>query len=1053
MGQFTFKSQGSTKPTAAGSLLGASAYGQTIPTIYGTTQSPLLPIWAANLRQGGSVKKFKQFKKGITAYVENIDMLLGHNPIMGVLQVMVNGGNYPLDFRSQTFTAGPFTISDSDFYFVTAVTAVMSYSFTVDDYGGQGSKTLTGSFEVPFWNELEVGPDPTSPASYRNFPYCYRWSPSYGNEIQIDSQTFSLFTFKVYYAALTDATSHEVPIAKLRLAFESQLGSGTEFADAGSPFDAQQIIYPQFAGLGSSEIDLGSSGALPQLLPEVRGKWGIYPSMDADFVDMIEDVFKSGLAQAAVDAEATPVFTQMERGLSSYDLPGVVQYKVNSNVEIFDPALPYNLPVTEGNFLVVIAIGSASTISDTLGSSWTAVFGSGLGFQVWYAQAASTGIDAVSVPGLGVDWQLVLLEVAGVDSFDVVADTTSGSTVSATSTVAPGLPAYLLGIGAYASATFASSTLIPQWTSIAEPNFYDYSAGSNPGSGGNRLLIQERTVRNPGAYSLTAAGTAPAGLCILSFKATQPVTYPKPLGDFVDFPSFDLVRAQCRANGLWGSLSMNSQSSAADWIKSLAAAANAAPVFLGSKLFLYPYSEVSTAGNGCTYTAPTAAGPVANLSDLNGDFIGCPTRKTATRIGMPNVLQMQFINRATNYNQLNVSQPDSAAIALYGVRKADPIVNNAVQDPTVARSLLGIQVRRNQYGGDSWSFTASARWSLLSPMDLITLTDTLQAIALVPVRITAYNEQADGSFEGTAEPFVYGMCAPTPLITTSPIVNPSPINDSAGNVNAPVIFEPVPGLYPSQTGDQLWLVVSSPSPNYGGAQIYVSTDSGASYNPAPGLSGSNIVMGSAVTGVTANDWPAASDPDSTNDLDVDLTECDGVLQSYPTTAENNFEYPCYVEAETFGLSIDDVPIANGVPLEIDVNGTPIADLGTLEVNGTAVAESGSAAFDYELMTYAVATLTATSKYTLEATGSGNFLRRGVYGAPAAGEGVSHATGSRFALLSPAGTGILKLALPSQYIGEALLFKVISFNQFGAALQSLADVTAYSYTPTGIPGSV
>ena len=49
----TFKDQAAQRPTAMGSLLQASAYGATIPVGYGQTQSNLLAIWAANLRQGG----------------------------------------------------------------------------------------------------------------------------------------------------------------------------------------------------------------------------------------------------------------------------------------------------------------------------------------------------------------------------------------------------------------------------------------------------------------------------------------------------------------------------------------------------------------------------------------------------------------------------------------------------------------------------------------------------------------------------------------------------------------------------------------------------------------------------------------------------------------------------------------------------------------------------------------------------------------------------------------------------------------------------------------
>jgi hypothetical protein len=55
----SFKTQAQQRPTAMGTLLQASAYGATIPVIYGQTQSNLLAIWAANLRQGGlGIKKF-----------------------------------------------------------------------------------------------------------------------------------------------------------------------------------------------------------------------------------------------------------------------------------------------------------------------------------------------------------------------------------------------------------------------------------------------------------------------------------------------------------------------------------------------------------------------------------------------------------------------------------------------------------------------------------------------------------------------------------------------------------------------------------------------------------------------------------------------------------------------------------------------------------------------------------------------------------------------------------------------------------------------------------
>jgi hypothetical protein len=139
------KNQASQKPTAFGSMLQASTYGVVIPEIYGRTQGPLYAIWAANLRQGGSTKKFKQMKKGVTAYCENIDFLCGKNPIISPLQAWSNGALYPLAFTSWSTTAtsgdsGVFTVPDSHLYAIIAVTLTINYDETFNDFGAPGSK-------------------------------------------------------------------------------------------------------------------------------------------------------------------------------------------------------------------------------------------------------------------------------------------------------------------------------------------------------------------------------------------------------------------------------------------------------------------------------------------------------------------------------------------------------------------------------------------------------------------------------------------------------------------------------------------------------------------------------------------------------------------------------------------------------------------------------------------------------------------------------------------------------------------------------------------------
>jgi hypothetical protein len=1264
---FSGKNQASQAPTAFGSMLQAATYGLVIPSIYGRTQSPLYAIWAQNLRQGGSTKKFKQMKKGVTAYCENIDFLLGKNPILGPLQMWNNGALLPLNYvtYSTPITAGSsgvIAIPDSHFYSVIGVTLTVDYSETFNDYGAPGPSTLTGSMEVPLWNQYFAGPDPTGSSDPRNFPYRFRWQPGDGAVIHLDDLPYGSLpsgTLKIYYAQLSSVINHQTPASKLRLSFESILGSGDEY----DGFGAEQILYPWYAGLGSQNIDLGAMGTIPAIKVESQGKWGFGPNGDCDFVDIIEDVIKSGIAQASIGGAIN--FGATEHGTGSYDLPGTIQKKLaTSNNASGLPPMLYDMPNTQGNILVVSATGQgALSIASSNGETWTPVFGGTPGYQVWWATAVG-GVNTVTVNGAGQPSEVCIMEVGGVGiadvaldsyttvfpgdvtnasasitknflgafgpyycpanwndfqmiqplpsdavvqgiypvivaahhfegcdmqlayganvhpegcnngpqflggglfpapghvsfgltefygdnrgtdlsviagegvcavlygslsssfppdlltvtavgyavyytsahipttpppipppftvpvgqgvawalpgtvntscnydsgSFDyqwatataaawtpalvVTADTplitatagggfsvdTSGTTArkgSVLSTVAPDWPSYLLAIPFYPGDSPASAQ-VAKWKALTPENMYAQALATFQAHG--------RIVRNPGSYSFNSPGSDPTALAMLSIKYNDAPQFARPSGDFLDAASVELTRAQCRAGGLVGSLAMISQQPASQWVSDLCDAADCAPVFSGHRLKLIPRSEVSAVGNGAVYLAPTASGPVADLDADNGDFVCGPgespikaVRKSRTDIDT--VLQMQHLSRAANYQQVVTAEPDAAGIALYGVRKKDPITNNAVQDPAIARSILSIMVRRRGYVEPlTYSFTLNQRWAFLDPMDLVTITDRAQGIVKVPVRLTSWSENENLEIPCEAEPFIYGIHAPQALPVTAliPYSGGGAINESAGDVNPPIIMEPVSHLY-SGTQKQLWLVISSPALNYGGAQVYVSTDGGASYNPL-----GDPVIGSAITGVLTADWPSASDPDTTNDLALDLTESNGVLESYAVSDEDNFVYPCYVA---------------GQQLIVKMNGSVIALLANtkIKMNGTTIAASGD--FGYELMTYANAVLTGAHLYTLKATGAGNKLRRAVFNAPDnAGLGIDHPAASRFAFLSPAGTGIMKVDnMNPVWVGQTLYFKILSFNEFGSALQGLSDVPAYAYAPTGVPSTV
>lgn len=127
--------------------------------------------------------------------------------------------------------------------------------------------------------------------------------------------------------------------------------------------------------------------------------------------------------------------------------------------------------------------------------------------------------------------------------------------------------------------------------------------------------------------------------------------------------------------------------------------------------------------------------------------------------------------------------------------------------------------------------------------------------------------------------------------------------------------------------------------------------------------------------------------------------------------------------------------ANATSMEVDINGTM--------VSGTAQdAERGNTMLwvDGECMSYATATLLQNGHYRLDG------LVRGQYNTTPA----AHASGSTVVRCDEA---LLRAPFSKDDIGKTLYLKFCSFNIFGAAEQSLADVQAYQYTlqPYFVPG--
>lgn len=130
--------------------------------------------------------------------------------------------------------------------------------------------------------------------------------------------------------------------------------------------------------------------------------------------------------------------------------------------------------------------------------------------------------------------------------------------------------------------------------------------------------------------------------------------------------------------------------------------------------------------------------------------------------------------------------------------------------------------------------------------------------------------------------------------------------------------------------------------------------------------------------------------------------------------------------------------AMGATVGVQLDGRGGQLLGTSSAGAAALATLSCVVDSApEFFSYKTATLTAENAYTL------GTLVRGAYGFPQG----THLTGARFVRVDDA---IVKCgSVPADMIGLPVYFKFCSFNIYGGGHQDIADVSAYTYIPSGV----
>jgi hypothetical protein len=157
-------------------------------------------------------------------------------------------------------------------------------------------------------------------------------------------------------------------------------------------------------------------------------------------------------------------------------------------------------------------------------------------------------------------------------------------------------------------------------------------------------------------------------------------------------------------------------------------------------------------------------------------------------------------------------------------------------------------------------------------------------------------------------------------------------------------------------------------------------------------------------GTLTADFPAGSDPDTTDTLQVQLigsSELD-YLVTMPQNAADAFSDPCYI--------------------------------------------AGAAAGSFEIVCPTAVTQTGPNTFSL-----GSYIRRGVGGTPI----MDHPAGSAFAFINTAptrvrglNTSLLAVPIDPSWLGKTLHFKFPAFNLLRAQQQDLSECIDYTYILTG-----
>lgn len=349
------------------------------------------------------------------------------------------------------------------------------------------------------------------------------------------------------------------------------------------------------------------------------------------------------------------------------------------------------------------------------------------------------------------------------------------------------------------------------------------------------------------------------------------------------------------ANDLVVSPVLTEQRAANAFLADLMLATNSEPVWSSGKLTVVPYGDQSVTANGATYTAPAAA-----LYDLGeDDFLPLgegepPIRANRQRVAdQTNAIKVEYLDRSNNYDPAVIEAKDDAAIQMYGLRAGNPhqlhMFGRAAPAVLCANLMLGRQQVRTTY-----TFKLPAKYILLDPMDIVSISDAGLGLDRQWVRITEIQEDNQHALTITAEEYLAGSgAAPAYGAQANSGAIPN-YNVAPGAARTPLFFEPTAPLAGAL---EIWMGVCGSNPAlWGGCDVWVSYDDVTYQFMGRQLGASRMgVLTSSLPSVTASGLGTTIDLSST--LAVDLSQSVGQLTAGSLADVLGLNTLCWVGSE------------------------------------------------------------------------------------------------------------------------------------------------------------